>query len=86
MNYQETKDYLTRYIKARIPIITINTLEKDRIIRILNEITQESNINFNLFQMSQGITDLKTNTIISEDRTIMSALDAAASITSDSEI
>ena len=75
MNYQETKDYLTRYIKARIPIITINTLEKDRIIRILNEITQESNINFNLFQMSQGITDLKTNTIISEDRTIMSALD-----------
>ena len=25
--------------------------------------------------MSQGITDLKTNTIISEDRTIMSALD-----------
>ena len=75
MNYQETKDYLTRYIKARIPIITINTLEKDRIIRMLNEITQESNINFNLFQMSQGITDLKTNTIISEDRTIMSALD-----------
>ena len=37
MNYEETKTYLTRYIKARIPIITINTLEKDRIIRMLNE-------------------------------------------------
>ena len=39
MNYEETKTYLTRYIKARIPIITINTLEKDRIIRMLNEIS-----------------------------------------------
>ncbi|MBR2111620.1 MAG: hypothetical protein IJ950_01495 [Helicobacter sp.] len=75
MNYEETKGYLTRYIKARIPIITINTLEKDRIIRMLTEISNESNFNFNIFQMSQGITDLKTNTIISEDKTIMSALD-----------
>ena len=75
MNYEETKTYLTRYIKARIPIITINTLEKDRIIRMLNEISNEENINFNLFQMSQGITDLRTNTLVSEDKTIMSALD-----------
>ena len=75
MNYEETKTYLTRYIKARIPIITINTLEKDRVLKMLNEISDENNINFNLFQMSQGITDLKTNTLISEDRTIMSALD-----------
>ena len=75
MNYKETKKYLTRYIKARIPIITINTLEKDRILRMLNEIIAEENINFNLFQMSQGITDLKTNSLISEDKTIMSALD-----------
>ena len=60
MNYEETKIYLTRYIKARIPIITINTLEKDRIIRMLNEISEKENINFNLFQMSQGITELKT--------------------------
>lgn len=75
MNYEETKIYLTRYIKARIPIITINTLEKDRIIRMLNEISEKENINFNLFQMSQGITELKTNTLISEDKTIMSALD-----------
>ena len=75
MNYNETKEYLTRYIKARIPIITINSLEKDRILKMLNEISSEYNMNFNIFQMSQGITDLKTNTINSEDKTIMSALD-----------
>jgi SpoVK/Ycf46/Vps4 family AAA+-type ATPase len=32
-------------------------------------------MNFTLYQMSQGMTDLKTNTIKSEDKTIMSALD-----------
>ena len=57
MNYNETKEYLTRYIKARIPIITINSLEKDRILKMLNEISSENNMNFNIFQMSQGITD-----------------------------
>lgn len=75
MDYNNTKEYLTRYIKARIPIITINSLEKDRILKMLNEISDENNINFNIFQMSQGITDLKTNTLISDDKTIMSAFD-----------
>lgn len=78
MNYLEAKNYLTRYIKARIPIITINTSEKDRAFRILKEIGEENNLNFNLFQMSQGILNLKTNEIISEEKTIMSALDFIA--------
>ena len=75
MNYQETKEYLTRYLKARIPVIVLNTVEKNRALRIFKEISNETNYNFSLYQMSQGITDLKTNTLKSEDKTIMSALD-----------
>jgi len=71
MNYEETKAYLTRYLKARIPVIVIKTIEKNRVLRMLKEIDYE----FNLYSMSNGITDLKTNTIVSEDKTIMSALD-----------
>ncbi len=75
MNYNEVKEYLKRYLKARIPVIVINSVEKNRSLRLLKELANETNLNFNLYQMSQGITDLRTNTIKSEDKTIMSALD-----------
>lgn len=75
MNYNETKEHLTRYLKARIPIIILNTAEKNRALRLIKEISTGLNINFSLYQMSQGIIDLKTNTHLSEDKTIMSALD-----------
>lgn len=75
MNYEETKEYLKRYLKARIPVIAVNSVEKNRVIRILSEIADEMGYVFNLFQISQGITDLKTNTLVSEDKTIMSALE-----------
>ncbi len=75
MNYQETKEYLKRYLKARIPIITINTVEKNRITRLIKELQQELNLTFISYQMSQGMIDLKTNTVVNEEKTIMSALD-----------
>lgn len=75
MNYNEMKDYLKRYLKARIPIIVINTVERNRVIRMIKELSDEMTLNFGLYQMSQGITDLKTNSVISEEKTIMSALD-----------
>lgn len=78
MNFKEIKEYLKRYLKARIPVIIINTIEKNRALRAITEVSNENNLNFNLYQMSQGITDLKTNNIISEDKTLMSALDYIA--------
>lgn len=78
MNYNEVKEYLTRYLKARIPVIILNTIEKNRILRLINEVAKETNNKFNLYEMSTGITDLETNTVISEDKTIMSALDTLA--------
>ena len=30
MNYNETKEHLKRYLKARIPVILLNTIEKNR--------------------------------------------------------
>ncbi len=75
MNYNETKEYLKRYLKARIPVILLNTIEKNRALRMIKELSGETNYNFSLYQMSQGIIDLNTNTVKSEDKTIMSALD-----------
>ena len=78
MNYNEVKEYLTRYLKARIPVIILNTIEKNRVLRLISEVAKETNNKFNLYEMSTGITDLETNTVISEDKTIMSALDTLA--------
>lgn len=75
MNYKEAKEYLKRYLKARIPVIIINSVEKNRSIRLIKDTANETNMNFSIYQMSQGITDLKTNSIKSDDKTIMSALD-----------
>lgn len=75
MNYNEVKEHLKRYLKARIPVIVINSVEKNRVFNIIKEISEEINMNFQSYQMSQGIVDLKTNTTISEDKTIMSVLD-----------
>ena len=78
MNYNEAKDYLKRYLKARIPIITINSVEKNRVIRLIREIQDELNMNFTSYQMALGMVDLKSNTIINEEKTLMSALDYIA--------
>ena len=44
MNYNEAKEYLKRYLKARIPVIVINSVEKNRSLRLLKEISEETNM------------------------------------------
>ena len=78
MNYNETKEYLKRYLKARIPVITINTVEKNRIIRLLKELQEELTLEFNLYNMSDGLVSLKSNVAVSEEKTIMGVLDYIA--------
>ncbi len=78
MNYSEAKEYLVRYLKARIPVITIDTVEKSRAIRMLKEIQKEYTFNFRLFKMSEGITDLGTKEVINEENTVAGALEYIA--------
>ena len=75
MIYEEIKKYITRYLKARIPVIVIDTIEKSRAIRLLKEIQKEINYEFKLFNMSEGIVNLSDNKLISEENTIAEALD-----------
>ena len=78
MNYKEAKEYLKRYLKARIPVITINTVEKARVIRLLKELQEEMNLNFSMYNMSDGLVDMKTGSTVTEEKTIMGALDFIA--------
>ena len=75
MTYEEIKKYISRYLKARIPVIIIDTVEKGRAIRLLKEVQKDLNYDFKLFKMSEGIIDIRNNQLLSEENTIASTLD-----------
>jgi len=85
MNYEESKNYLKRYLKARIPLIILNTNEKNRALRLIKEVAKDTTMKFRLYQMSQGMLNLEDNVPLSEDKTIMSALDYIATETKHQE-
>lgn len=75
MNYNETKELLTNYLLARIPLIGINTIEKGRAIELLQEISKETNMNMKVHSMSKGFTNLTTGDVYNNDKLMMGALD-----------
>jgi SpoVK/Ycf46/Vps4 family AAA+-type ATPase len=79
MNYSEVKEYLVRYLKARIPVIIVNTVEKERVIRMLKEISGEASTKFSLYQMATGVSDLVTGDVLSDEKMIMGVLDYVSS-------
>lgn len=75
MNYEETKKLLKQYLLARIPFISIKTIEKNRALEILKELSTELNLPINVHSMSKGITDISTNNLVSDEKNIMGVLD-----------
>lgn len=75
MNYEETKKLMKQYLLARIPFISFNTIETNRAINILKELSSELNLPINVHSMSKGITDIVNNNLVSDEKTIMGVLD-----------
>ena len=75
MNYEDTKKILRQYLLARIPFISINTIEKNRALDVLRELSSELNLSINVHSMSKGITDIVTNDLVSDEKNIMGVLD-----------
>jgi len=75
MNYEETKILLRQYLLARIPFISIKTIEKNRALNILKELAIELNLPIGVHSMSKGVTDIATNNLVSDEKNIMGVLD-----------
>lgn len=75
MNYEETKNTMQRYILARIPFISFDTVEKDRAVDILKKISNEINMQMSIHSMSKGLIDLNSGTILTDEKTIIGTLD-----------
>ena len=74
MNYEKAKLTLKNYLLARIPFISINTIEKNRVVNMLREIHNESESSIYIHSMSKGMYDIKTNEMISNEKTLIGIL------------
>ena len=72
---KKSKDLLRRYALARIPFISINTIERNRALNILKEIASELTLPYLVHTLSKGTYDLVNDKIINEDKSVYGAID-----------
>ncbi|MDR1889299.1 MAG: AAA family ATPase [Zoogloeaceae bacterium] len=76
---KEFKSTLIRYLKARVPFISIRSAERARILDIFKEVAAElSNAPIYVHTLSQGTKELLSGRSINEDRSIIGAVDYAS--------
>ncbi|MFF2158562.1 AAA family ATPase [Paenibacillus chitinolyticus] len=69
---------LERYLKARIPFISIRTAERTRALDVLGKLAQKLMIPIFYHTISQGTRDIVTNRMANDDRSVMGGLDFAS--------
>lgn len=71
----KSKELLRRYSLARIPLITVNTIERARTLEILQSVSEELSLPFYVHTLSKGIYDLSTGKTINDDKSVYGAID-----------
>jgi MoxR-like ATPase len=74
----ECRETLSRFLKARIPFIAIRTSERRRALEILRGVAEEIQTTFVVHTLSQGLRDLRTDTLVSDERSLVGALDTVS--------
>lgn len=69
------KDELKRYSIARIPFIALETIERSRALEMLRDISDDLNLTFYVHSFSKGIYDLKTGSVVTDERSVYGAID-----------
>lgn len=71
----QTKELLKRYSLARIPFISINTIEPARALEILKETAEDLNLIFYVHSLTKGVYDLVSERNVSDDKSVYGAID-----------
>lgn len=74
----EFKATLTRYLKARIPFISIRSGERSRVLDLLREVVGELNAPVFVHTLSKGTRELVGGRSVNEDRSVTGAVDFAS--------
>ena len=78
MDSAEFRATLTRFLKARIPFISIRTSERARVLEIFAEIAAQLNAAVYVHTLSQGTRELVSQRPLNDDRSPVGALDFAS--------
>lgn len=78
-NHAEALDILTRYAKARIPFVSLRTAEQARGLELLRAVASDVGLSMTVHTLSQGLRDIGTGYVLSDDRSVVGALDTANS-------
>ena len=74
----EFKATLSRYLKARIPFISIRSAERSRVLELLREVSVELQAPIYVHTLSQGTRELGSNRTVNDDRSVTGAVDFAS--------
>ncbi len=79
-NYHATQSLVQRYLSARVPLIVIQSIEPQRVLTLLAELAQRMRVlTFFEHSLTDGIRDLLTGQLLSEDAPLALALEQARS-------
>jgi len=76
-DFKALKSDLTRYLKARIPFISIRSSERRRVMDILEEVSEEIAAPIYYHTLSKGTRQISSETQADDDQSIAGALDFA---------
>ena len=71
----EAKELLKRYSIARIPFISVETIEKSRALNMFKEVAEDLSLQFLVHSFSKGIYDISTEKVVNDDKSIYGAID-----------
>jgi len=74
----EFKATLTRYLKARIPFISIRSAERSRVLELLRDVGSTLQAPIYVHTLSQGTRELGSNRSVNDDRSVTGAVDFAS--------
>lgn len=76
-NKEEFKISLSRMFRARIPFISIKSIERSRVLEVIQQLAEEINIPIYVHNLSHGTLDIKTKKAINDDRSVAGGIDFA---------
>lgn len=63
--------------RARIPFISIRSIERSRVLEIIQQLSEEINIPIYIHSLSHGTMDIKTRKTVNDDRSVAGGIDFA---------
>jgi SpoVK/Ycf46/Vps4 family AAA+-type ATPase len=74
-NVNEFSKMLSRYLVARIPFVSINSIERARVLESIQAVNKDLNLQIFVHTLSKGMFNLKEGAVVNEDKSIVGALD-----------